>query len=149
MDLSGIRSSLFPQTIKPGSIYKFSSTQINTPIRHYFICIVRDDGDCLILACCTSQFEGRKNYVERNAHIPESPLVWIAAPNEDNELTEDTYVNCNNYFEYRVEDLRQKYDAGTLDYKGEVSESHYVQIINGMRESPEIEEDIKDRLPSL
>jgi hypothetical protein len=143
-----ISSELFGQHIKAGNIYYFTSTQLNTNIPHYFICIVRDDGDYLILTCCTTQFEKRQAFIEGN-NLPNSTLVWIAAPNNENKLPKDSYVDCNNCFEYTVAELQAKHENGEIKYKGEVSENHFLQIVTGLKDSPLIENDVKNMLPKL
>ena len=142
-------NSSFGDTIEPRKIYKFSSNKINTPILHYFICIVRDDGDFLVMTCCTSQFEKRKKFIEARPDIPNSTLVWIDAPNDDNHLTKETYIDCNNYIEYSVAELQQKYNQEEITFEGEISEVHFLQIIQGLLDSPEIEDEIKEMLPII
>lgn len=142
-----IPKHLFTQNILPKKVYFFSSTQLNTLIPHYFICISRAEDDMLILVCCTSQFEKRKRFIELR-NLPFSTLVWIP-PNEENGLEIDSYVDCNSYFDYTAEELWRLYDADNLDFKGEISNSHFQQIVLGLKESPLIEESIKELLPNI
>lgn len=72
-----------------------------------------------------------------------STLVWIK-PDNNNGLTKDTFVDCNSIFEYSVEDFKTMYEQNLLEYKGEVTNGHYEQIINGLLESPNITDDIKE-----
>lgn len=134
--------SLFVEGISPGKVYYFSSEKLTTSVPHFFICVSRTENNLLILVCCTSQFEKRKKFIE-SRNLPYSTLVWIK-PNEDNGLNIDSYVDCNSYYDYMVNDFAKLYENDLLEYKGEISESHLEQIRIGLQDSPIIEEFVKD-----
>lgn len=56
----------------------------------------------------------------------------------------DSYVDCNSYFDYSLEEFKRLYESNELEYKGKLSESHFEQILIGIKDSPLIEEAIKD-----
>lgn len=141
-------AQLFADGIAKKGIYLFSSTHLNTDIPHYFICIVRTDGDLLYMTCCTSQFETVRRFVETRPNIPETTLVWISPKNNENPFTKDTYVNCNSVFVYSVEDLTQMYLNEEITYKGEISDIHYEQLLIGVNASPLVDEEIKEFIPN-
>lgn len=132
---------LFIENVIPGKVYYFSSQKLSTSIPHYFICISRTENDLIILVCCTSQFEKRKKFIE-SRNLPYSTLVWVK-PDIHNGLMVDSYVDCNTYFDYRIDDFVKLYENDLLEFKGEVSESHLEQIRIGLTDSPLIEEFIK------
>ena len=133
---------LFINGIDEKKVYYFSSTQLDTSIPLYFICIIKAENDKLILVCCTSDREGkRKKLAEKRGWY--STLVYVV-PNADNGLTKDTFVDCNNVFTYSIDDFANMYNDNLLEFKGEISDIPYEQIMNGMLDSPLIEEDIKE-----
>lgn len=98
------------------------------------------------MVCCTSdKNDKRKRRIEiLGLH---STLVWIK-PDDNNGFTKDTFVDCNSVFEYSVRDFKTMYEQELLEYKGEVADSHYEQVINGLLESPNITDDIKELIRS-
>ncbi|MEN0005216.1 MAG: hypothetical protein AAF798_13775 [Bacteroidota bacterium] len=140
-------SDIFIAGLAPGKVYYFESEQLSTNIPHYFICLTINADELVILACCTSQFEKRKRFIE-SRNLPHSTLVWIS-PNDENGFSRDTFVDCNSYFDYSKEELKRLYESDILSFTGEVSEDVLVQIYIGMKDSPLIEEAIKDRLPEI
>lgn len=135
---------LFIDGILPKKIYYFVSDKISSDAPHYFICLSKADGGMVLLSCCTTQFEKRKKFIE-DRDFPHTTLVWIK-PDEKNELKEDTYVDCNSCFSYTIEELGSLYESEKLHYKGELSDSHFEQILIGLRDSPLIDEVTKEAL---
>mgnify|MGYP005866697429 CR=1 FL=1 len=72
-------------------------------------------------------------------------LIWIK-PDNTNGLTKDTFVDCNSFFEYSIDDFKTMYENNLLEYRGDISDTHYEQIINGLLESPTIPTEIKELL---
>ena len=137
----------FTDNIQERKVYYFSSTYLNTNTPHYFICIKKTDDEVIILSCCTSQFETVKRFVETRS-LPYETLVYISSNDSINEVFDkDTYVNCNEYYQYTVDDFRKKYEEGLIVFSGEISESHYEQILTGFHTSPMISPEIKELLP--
>jgi hypothetical protein len=134
----------FLQGIDEKKVYYFSSTKLNTSVPHYFIAVLKGSKDTVILVCCTTDREDkRKKRIEKlGLH---STLVWIK-PDNSNGLTKDTFVDCNSFFEYSIDDFKTMYENDLLEYKGEISETHYEQIINGLLDSPTIPTEIKELL---
>lgn len=138
--------TLFLSNISQRKVYYFKSNRLNTDIPHYFVCLTVGIDGIVLLVCCTSQFEKRRKFIETR-NLPYSTLVWIK-PDKENGLKMDSYVDCNGYFDYSLEELGQLYEADELEYKGELSEAVFDQILTGLRESPLIEESVKDKLPN-
>lgn len=136
----------FLNAIEEKNVYYFSSKRINTNIPHNYICLKRTDSDLLILSCCTSKFDTVKRFIEiRN--LPFETLVWIKP---DNDIFDrETYINCNQYFTFTVEQFAEMYKNEVLEYKGKISDNHFEQIINGLIISPLIDEETKELLPTI
>ena len=134
----------FLQGIDEKKVYYFSSAKLNTSVPHYFICVLKGSSNTVILVCCTSDREDkRKKRIEKlGLH---TTLIWIK-PDISNGLTKDTFVDCNSFFEYSIDDFKAMYENDLLEYKGEISETHYEQIINGLLDSPTIPTEIKELL---
>ena len=141
-----VPTELFIKGITEKKVYYFSSTQINTDIPHYFICIKRTDEDVLILSCCTSQFDTVKSFVE-SRNLPFETLVYITPADEINPFDKQTFVNCNEYFEYSVDDFRSKYETDSISFSGAISDGHYEQILIGIHASPLIAPEVKELIP--
>jgi len=138
-------SDLFINSIAPRKIYYFKSDRLNTEVTHYFICLSRGDDQMVILVCSTSQFEKRKTFIE-SRNLPHSTLVWIE-PTKENGFRVDSFVDCNSYFDYTIDELKNIYESNGLEYKGELSKSKFQEILIGLHDSPLIEDYIKDLIP--
>ena len=136
----------FIKGISQRKVYYFASTRISSIEPHYYICIERTPGDILILSCCTSQFNTVSKFVEKRK-LPYETLVHISPKGHENPFKMDTYVNCNEYHEYTIEDFKKMYLSDAIVFSGEISEIHYEQILIGLHRSPLIEEDTKAILP--
>lgn len=136
--------NFFLEGIEEKKVYYFSSSKLNSTAPHYFVCVLKGGNDIIILVCCTSDKDDkRKKRIELLGLY--STLVWIK-PDSANGLTKDTYVDCNSYFEYTIDDFISMYEQDLLVYKGEISNTHYEQIIIGLIDSPTIPIEIKELL---
>lgn len=136
----------FLNTIEERNVYYFSSNKIDTAIPHNYICLKRTDNDLLILSCCTSKFDTVKRFIEIR-DLPFETLVWIKSDNDI--FDKETYVNCNQYFTFTVEQFAEMYKNEVLEYKGKISDNYFEQIINGLIMSPLIDEETKEILPTI
>lgn len=133
---------LFVASIESRKIYLFSSEKINDPTSHYFVCIKRTNQDLIILSCCTSQYEKRKQFLDLQ-QLPYDTLVWISPKDDENPFSKDTFVDCNSLTTHTVKEFSEMYEAHKIDLKGELDENHFHQIINGLNVSPLIDEETK------
>lgn len=142
-----VPTNLFANSIEEKKVYYFSSNRLDTEVPHYFICIKRTANDILIMSVCTSQRKTVQGYIERT-NLPYETMVWIPPNSDDSPFTEDTYINCNSPFNnFTVDELRTKYEANEVEYKGEISEVYYEQILIGLHASPVVDEDTKELIP--
>jgi hypothetical protein len=137
--------TLFINNISTQKVYYFKSSKISSQLPHYFICVITGN-ETFVLVCCTSQFDKRKRFAESRGL--ESSLVWIKS-DTDNGLKIDSYVDCNTVFYYTIEEFKILYENDEIEYKGELSEIHFTQIITGIKNSSLIEEEVKDLLPEI
>lgn len=135
----------FSSTIEEKNIYLFSSDKLNTSVPHHFICLKKLAGDVVILSCCSSKYETAYNFIKLKK-IPETTLVTIPAKTEGTEFTKHTYVNCNEYFELSISALEKMFLAGKIKATGALPNLYYEQIISGIKESPLIDQELKDEL---
>lgn len=75
-------------------------------------------------------------------------MVWISPKDDKNDFTKDTYINCNYSFTYTVEEFRKMYETGQLKPTGQITEGHYILILEGLHASPLIDEETKECLPN-
>lgn len=143
-----VPTDLFLSGISERKIYYFSTVKINSLQPHYFICIKRMNNDLLIMSCCTSQFETINRFIT-SRKLPKESLVWIEPDPQsvDNPFTKDTYVNCNSYLTYTLDEFKSMYESGTISYSGELSEDHYIQLLIGIHSSPLVDNETKETLP--
>lgn len=110
----------FEAEITPGRVLYFLCTELGTLQPHFFICIIRQPDDILVLSCGTSQFETVKRLIENN-RLPNETLVYIPATDGTNPFYLDTYINCNEYFPYHIDELWDLYRTGDLTIRGELA----------------------------
>jgi hypothetical protein len=138
----------FEADIKPQAILYFPEPVLNTTEPHYFICIAKTEEGEIITSCCTSQFNTVRNLIEKWGYPP-STLVYIPNSDSDNPFKKDTYINCNEFFGYKLSELWDLYLHNQLSFHGELPLYSFEQILIGMRESDQIVEEIKDCLPNI
>ena len=132
---------LFKTQLEGKSIFLFSSSQINSPDPHFFICLGEKGGRVLTFVCCTTQFEKRKRFIEQKG-LPHQTLVWIK-PDAENQLSKDTYIDCNKSFDFTLEELNMKYQKGEIRFIGQIIDTQFEQILLGIDASPLIEGEVK------
>ncbi|HTE27592.1 hypothetical protein [Flavitalea sp.] len=142
--MKGIES-LFSSTVKEKEVFFFATEKIFTEDPHFFICVKKTESEVLLFTCCTSQGGKREDYLNRKG-VSLKTLVYIK-PVKGLPFTKDTFVDCNKCFQYTMEEFKKMCEEGTMQYKGEISPEYYEQIIVGLLESPEIDQEVKNKLP--
>ena len=143
-------SADFVANIKDKEVYYFSSTMLNNDEPHYFICMKRTANDILILTVGTKQFDTIRRYIE-NRSLPMTTLVSIPDKLDDFEspFKKETHVNCNNYFDYTVDEFKIMFDNNDIKEKGTLPDEYYEKILIGMHDSTVITPEKKLELPKL
>jgi hypothetical protein len=138
----------FEAEIKSAKILYFPCEELNTPIPHYFVCVCIHPPGTVNLSCCTSQFETVKRLIERGKY-PNETLVYIPEHDTENPFNKKTYINCNEYFPYLIDELWDLYQNQSLEIFPELPLDSFEQIIIGFQKSPIIEEELKENLPDV
>jgi hypothetical protein len=130
-------------------ILYFPCVDLNTHVPHYFICVCNHPVDIVNLSCCTSQFDTVKQLIERRK-FPNETLIYMQKSDVSNPFSKDTYVNCNEYFPFSIDELWTLYSSGQLTIiKDLLPIDSFEQILIGFNKSPIIEEEFKDSLPKI
>lgn len=137
----------FQEYIVPKKVFYFSSNTLNVDIEHYFICVCKDYNESIVFTCCTSKHENRIQNAKRN-NWSEETLVFIK-PNSTNGLEVESLIDCNYPHIISINTIKEKYQDGLLKFKGEIDESAYYQIVNGLNISTLVDEILKESLPPL
>jgi len=142
-----LNRSDFEFILVPSQILYFPCKELRTDIPHYFICICRDPNGNIILSCCTSQFTTVSRLIDKGK-FPKETLVLIPKSDPKNDFAQDTYINCNEYFRFTVQELWVLYKMGRLTIRSELPKHSMEEILTGLSLSPMIEQEIIDNLPS-
>ena len=135
---------LFLTSIEEQKVYYFSSNQINSDEPHYFVCIKTENG-FISFSCCTSQKGTIDRFLKYTPKVSESTIVWI--DKKDTLFKKETYINCNSDpIVYSEKELKEMYSNEEIEFKGELSDSHYNQILVGIHESPMVTDEFKETL---
>jgi hypothetical protein len=86
--------------------------------------------------------------IEKNRFPPET-LVFIPGVDADNPFKKDTYINCNEYFQYSTDEFWELYSGKEMRIVGELPLHSFEQILIGFLKSDIIEQEYKDSLPTL
>lgn len=129
-------------------IFYFACPELNTDIPHYFILVTSQPEHIIVLSCCTSQFETVRKLIEVRK-LPYETLVYIKSSEPDNPFTKDTYINCNEYFPFTIDEFYDMYTDEEITIIGDLPEVYFEQIILGFKNSPLIEEELKTYLPII
>jgi hypothetical protein len=137
----------FFESLIPGSIFQFSCAELGTAVPHFFVCVCLTDDELLVMSCCTSQQRTMENLINRMGLAHET-IVFL--PNRsDTPFYSDTFVNCNEYFPYGLDEMEEMKDNSQIEYFGILPDDVFEQIINGFLRSKLIEDQVKERLPKL
>jgi len=128
--------------IKEKAVFYFSSEHLNTSEPHNFILVKNIDDKFIVFSCCTSQYNTIYNYIKRNDYSEET--MTSLDYNEYEFLKKPTFINCNSKIEYTYSEFSDLYQKGRIKHKGEIKDSDYNAIVNGILLSEDIEEEFKD-----
>jgi hypothetical protein len=133
--------NLINSVIKEGAVFYFRTNKISSDEPHYFIVISNIDNKIIALSCCTSQYDTILKYIKRNKY-PDNTIADIDYNNYV-FLKNPTFINCNGKIEFEYNEFVNKH---LKDEKGEVNQNDLKKIIDGMLNSPDIEEEFKEIL---
>ncbi len=117
-------------TLGIGVIYKLNAPElITTDAPHHFI-VVAIDGTDNYLVLCTTQRDKKIEYLTKRGYDLNT-LAYVS-PNNDNGLTSDTYINCNDYHTITRDSLLQKIGENQLTLTGRLSQVEYSNVRNSI-----------------
>jgi len=139
-----IPSSFFASGVCEKDILYFSSNYLSSTEPHYFICLKKTANDLLIFCVTSTQKEKILTRIQSSG-LPAETVVHIKSIDTDTQsiFPKDCYVNCNNKFEFTVEQLQRKFESGEIIIKGQLPQRYYEEIVNGLCLSPTIENSVK------
>jgi len=95
---------------------------INTDIPHYFIVVGIEDSDNYLVLCTSQQQKKEDHFAKHNFDL--DGLVYIK-PNDINNLTKDTFINCNDYYCCETAVLSKKILNNELSFTGLLELKYY------------------------
>src|SRR3989344_107241 len=114
------------------------------PKNRYFIVLNRNPktDTALLMVTSTTQTQKRREFVKR-AGISEKTIVEVKA-GEYSAFTRDSSFNCNEIFEVKIDDLVRKIEENGSMHYPKFPDNILRRIINGVNESPEVTQSIKN-----
>lgn len=138
-----------PLFIEQGCVYNFhidfSDSKKELKNRYFVVLNSCPKTDLvLIMITPTTQIKKKYEFIQK-AGISQDTLVRIN-PKEYSVLKEESVFNCNNYIEIDIEELIKKIEEdGSMNYP-KMPKELISKLINGMKKSPRIPEEIKKLL---
>ena len=138
-----------PLCIEQGCVFNFildfDDSKRESKNRYFVVLNANPKTDIvLIMLTSTTQIEKKYEFV-RKAGISEETIVKVT-PQEYSVFTHESVFNCNDVFEIEMKDLIRKIEEnGNIDYQ-KISESIIKRLINGVKKSPKVAEDLKKLL---
>jgi hypothetical protein len=130
--------------LKPRSIlYFINDEMVGTEEPHYHVVVCEVQG-VLILVACTTKFDTCRRYIEYNGY-PTTTLVTVQ-PTQGNGLRRESHLNCNQWFEREPALMAAGIVDRSVEIRGDMDERYYVQIVQGLCDSPLVDEVIKDAM---
>lgn len=138
-----VNKTLFRSSIVPGQLFYFKESRLTKTVEpHYFVVVAVNSEDIILFMVGTSKFEKVSKRIElRNQDF--ATLVRLK-PTEKNNLTTETFINCNDYFGHSFDEFFKLYENGLATAKGNISEAELKQIADGVFKSDVLAEDIKE-----
>lgn len=142
-------SDLYFDIAKSRDIFYFENANISSSEPHYYVCINKTDGGVILLTICTSQEETIRKYVRLNTLVDESTIVWIKTGYDDlHPFTKDTFINCNNVFEFTKEEFNNLKSQNKITTKGVLAEGKFQEMLDGIHSSNILAEELKAIIPT-
>lgn len=130
-------------SIKAGSVYKFSEATFPSSNPHFFIVLnhTPSTDPFIALTVASSQVE---NVHGRNSHLPAETMV-IIKNTEYVDFTKDrSIIDCNMVFQRSISELELMNKVGKLEIKADLDISLIKKLRVAVRLSKKVEEEVKD-----
>lgn len=138
-----------PICIEQGSVFNFyidfNDSKRQSKNRYFVILNRNPKSDrALVLVTSTTQIVGRREYVARMG-ISEKTIVMVEA-GEYSAFNNDSVFDCNEVFEVNMSDLIRKIEEGGSMGYPKMPDTILLKLIDGVKESPLVTEEIKGLL---
>lgn len=136
-------------SLESGALYYYSDPFIANGIRHFFLCIHKTNEESIIMSCCTTQESNRRRFIEKNG-FDNRTLVPISIGST--QLTSPTtFIDCNGPIVYTFEelDLIRKHNKNKIEYKGKITKTEFLAVVNGIILSTTVDEATIDLLKGI
>lgn len=139
-----------PICIERGTVVNFSflgqDPKATAPKNRYFLVVNADPkkDSVIILVTSTTQITKKLEYIKR-AGLGIETIVTVT-PQEYAAFTRETAFNCNDVFEYSLQELIKNIDDnGSMDYP-KLPQALVDQVIVGIKASPKVRNELKKLL---
>ena len=137
--MSGLNKRLLLKNLEERHIYFFEPTATIGIPNHCHIFLKKSGEDFLIFSCCTSQQKTMQKLIAINGWS-QSTIVKLA-PNIQNKLTTDTYINCNSLQIISSDDFFDNFKQGSVTINNaEIDDVSFLAIENGIIQSDLVDE---------
>ncbi len=129
-------------TLKPGAVYYFEDSRLDSSIPHYFIVLNNtplEDAILLLVVSSSKVDKVKKRNINNN---PSETLVEIS-PSEYSEFSVESIIDCNSIFLKSTKELIQKVIDDKLRLKNPISSELLNKLQNAVIASPLVEKPIK------
>ena len=117
---------ILDSTFQVGAIYKFTAPEIiGNDIPHYFVFVGIENPDNYMVICTTQLHNKIKQFKRMNYAIETLARIH---PNAGNGLTDDTYVNCNEYHPINKSQLLAKIGSSKFEVTGTLTKEEFEAI---------------------
>jgi len=124
----------FLNSLTPGDLLYFKDGRLNSPEPHFFLLAGIKNKSITLFLVGTSKFDNAQKRIEYRKQ-DSSTLVRIKPDSSINELSTDTYIDCNNCFDRTLSDLTNLVNNNDLRVRGTLKFSDLNQIYNGVNNS--------------
>ena len=137
-------TTLLEQNLSTRNLLYFENNTLNSIEPHYHVVLGIGQDNFILFGVLTSQFKKQSRFIELSG-LPMSTLVAIKKGKHNNLTKEFSYINCNSVQVVSKDRLLQICKNTKIKLKGEVLESEFEQIKQGVIDSPRISDDLKQK----
>jgi hypothetical protein len=131
------------ESIKAGSVYKFSEETFSSSDPHFFIVLnhTPSTDPFIALVVASSQIEKVRR---RNSHLSQETMVIIKKNEYTDFIRDRSIVDGNQVHQRSIAELEFKIKAGKLEIKADMDLSLIKQIRAAVKLSKMVEDEVKD-----
>lgn len=140
-----IPEEAFMKLLKPGAMYYFIDSRVHDTVPHYFVIINQniESSPVLVLPVSTTKKDRRKRFYQYS-WVNQNCLVEVCPADCNNLLPLDSAFDCNSAIDIASNRFYEKFASKELSYIWMMPEEIVEKLRNGVKESRNIENWIKD-----